>query len=71
MGESGASRDDDPRTQGMRQLTRVALEGRYGKPLGDDILTAVSEADERTLTDVVGHLTTDMLIDLRHRLGLK
>ena len=63
--------DGDARLTGMRDLARVALEGRYGKPLGNDILEAVDRADERTLTEVACHLTTDMLVDLRRRLGIE
>ena len=56
---------------GMRDLLHTALEGRYGKPLGEDIAEAVGRADEPTLQAVAAHLTTDMLVDLRRRLGLQ
>lgn len=63
--------DGDARLAGMRDLTLVALEGRYGKPLGNDIAEAVARADERALTEIAGHITTDMLVDLRRRLGIE
>ena len=64
------SGSDDPRLRGMRDQALVALEGRYGAPLGDDITAAIHGADEATLHDVVYNLTTDMLVDLRRRLGI-
>ncbi|HKV84422.1 MAG TPA: hypothetical protein VJN88_07690 [Ktedonobacterales bacterium] len=72
MQQSGAGHtsSDDPRLRGMRDLARVALEGRYGAPLGDDIIAAIDGADEATLHDVAYNLTSDMLIDLRRRLGI-
>jgi hypothetical protein len=61
----------DPRLRGMRDLARAALEGRYGAPLGDNILAAIDSADEATLHDVAYNLTTDRLVDLRRRLGIQ
>ena len=63
--------DGGARLAGMRDLTLVALEGRYGTPLDDDIAEAVVRADERTLTEIASHITTDMLVDLRRRLGIE
>jgi hypothetical protein len=65
------SHGDDPRLSGMRDLARVALEGRYGAPLGDDIIAAIDSADEAALHDVAYNLTTDRLVDLRRRLGIQ
>ncbi|MGH2487540.1 MAG: hypothetical protein ACRDHE_16180 [Ktedonobacterales bacterium] len=66
-----ASERDDPRLGGMRDLARVALQGRYGSPLDIAIVAALATADEATLNDILFHLTTDVLIDLRRRLGIE
>ncbi len=56
-------------TEGMRQMARVALEGRFA-PLGDDLLVALGAADEAALRDLMAHITTDTLAQTRARLGL-
>jgi len=42
-------------TQTMRDMARVALEGRFGA-LSDDMLAAIESADTATLTAVVSHV---------------
>ena len=54
--------------QGERRLAHVALEGRFG-PLSADLLAALQTANEATLLDVVAHLSTDTLEQIRARLG--
>jgi len=55
--------------QGERRLAHVALEGRFG-PLSADLLAALQTANEATLLDVVAHLSTDTLEQIRVRLRL-
>ena len=77
--ESGLA--DEWRAQGMAQgmaegeqrmargMARAAIEGRFGA-LSDDLATAVQAADEATLLDLVGHISTETLEQVRARLGL-
>ena len=53
----------------MRDMTCVALEGRFGA-LGDDMLAAIDSADAETLKAVVSHVCVDTLTQVRARLGL-
>jgi predicted transposase YdaD len=57
------------KAEGMRQMARVALEGRFA-PLTADVLAALQTADEATLRDVVAHVASDSLEQMRARLGL-
>jgi len=47
----------------------VALEGRFGS-LSEDVRTAVATTDETTLRELMAHLTTESLEQVRARLGL-
>lgn len=57
------------KTEGERELARVALEGRFGT-LSEDMLAAIATADQETCRDIVAHLTTDTREEARARLGL-
>ena len=73
--ESGLA--DEWRAQGMAQgeqratqeAARIALEGRFG-PLSDDLLAAIQQADTAPLLDLLAHITTETLEQVRARLGL-
>ena len=52
-----------------RRMARIALEGRFG-PLSDDLLAALQKADEATLRELVGHVSTETPEQVRARLGL-
>lgn len=55
--------------QGEVRMARRALEGRFGK-LPEDLLAALTAADEATLDAIVTHITTDSIEQVRARLGL-
>lgn len=56
--------------QSMAQhLAQRALEGRFGT-VPEDILAALSQADEAALEAIVLHITTDTIDQVRERLGL-
>ena len=57
------------REEGGRQMAQVALEGRFGT-LPADLLAALGKSDEGTLREVVAHIATDALEQVRARLGL-
>lgn len=57
------------KSEGERELARVALEGRFGA-LSEDVLAALAHADQETCRDIVAHLTTDTLNEARAQLGL-
>lgn len=61
---------DECRAEGGRRMAQVALEGRFG-PLGEDVLAALGQASEATLPEVVAHITTDPVEQVRARLGLR
>ncbi|MGH2516843.1 MAG: hypothetical protein ACRDHP_14410 [Ktedonobacterales bacterium] len=64
---------EEGREEGQRQMARgmaqVALEGRFG-PLNADVLAAVNAADEAVLRDIVAHIGTDSMEQVRKRLGV-
>lgn len=55
--------------EGRRQMTRTALEGRFGT-LDAGVIAALDHAQEETLRDIVGHVSTDTVAQTRARLGL-
>lgn len=55
--------------RGARRMAQIALQGRFGA-LSEDLLTALGHADEATLQDLVAHVVTDSLEQVRTRLGL-
>lgn len=57
------------RAEGARKLTRVSLEARFGL-LSEEVLQALSTADEATLIAIVTH-PTESLEEVCARLGLK
>lgn len=52
-----------------RRMALIALEGRFG-PLSDDLRAAIEAADEATLQEIVAHIATESLDQVRARLGL-
>lgn len=54
---------------GERVMVREALEGRFGT-VPDDVLDALQQADEATMRDVIRHLATETVSQVRERLGL-
>ncbi len=56
------------RAEGARRIAILALESRFGV-LSDNMRTAINQADETTLEDVVIH-SADTLEQTRARLGL-
>lgn len=58
----------DERNQQARKMARAALAGRFGS-LSEEVLQAISAADEATLTEVVAH-PGESLEQVRQRLGL-
>ncbi len=61
---------EEDEARGMRRMTQVALEGRFG-PLSEDLLAALGAADQAALEAIAAHLTTDDLAEVRARLGLE
>ncbi|HEX6800728.1 MAG TPA: hypothetical protein VF116_23650 [Ktedonobacterales bacterium] len=59
--------------EGERQMARrmalLALEGRFG-PLSDELRAAIDAADEAALQEIVAHIATESLDQVRARLGL-
>lgn len=55
--------------EGRRQMALAAIEGRFG-PLSDDLRAAITSADVATLQDIVAHISTLSLEEVRARLGL-
>ncbi|MGH2390219.1 MAG: hypothetical protein ACRDIE_18625 [Chloroflexota bacterium] len=53
----------------MQEATRIAIQGRYGE-LAEELDAALHRADKATLSDILGHLTTDTPEQLRARLGM-
>lgn len=60
---------EEGRVEATRQLSRMALEERFGA-LSADMLTALETVDEATLQAVVVHLANESLPQVRQRLGL-
>ena len=56
--------------EGERRMARVALQGRFGA-LPEDVLAALQRAHEATLQELVAHITTETLEQVRERLGLR
>ena len=56
--------------EGMRKMTQIALEGRFGT-LSGDLLAALEAASPETLEDIAAHISTDTLEQIRARLGLE
>lgn len=52
-----------------RRMARSALEGRFG-PLSDDLLAAISTADEVALQEIVAHVAAETVEQVRERLGI-
>ncbi len=67
MRESGLA--DEWIAEGERRMVKAVLEGRFG-PLSADLLAAIQAADEATLLDLVAHVSTETLEQVRARLGL-
>jgi predicted transposase YdaD len=57
------------KAEGLREATRLGLENRFG-PLNTEMQTALSQADEAALKDILAHIATGSLEQLRARLGL-
>lgn len=57
------------RTLVARDWARAAMEEHFG-PLDEDVIEALRDADEATCRDIVLHIATDTLDDVRARLGL-
>lgn len=59
--------------EGERQMARrmalIALEGRFG-PVSDELRAAIDAADAATLQEIVAHIATESLDQVRARLGL-
>jgi hypothetical protein len=64
--QRGEQRGEQSMAQRMAQR---ALEGRFGTA-PEDILAALPQAEEATLEAIVLHITTDLLEQVRERLGL-
>lgn len=56
--------------QATRTLTQLALEGRFGAPLSDDLVAALQAADVAPLREIIHDIATETLADARARLGL-
>lgn len=73
--ESGIIQEfiEQGRTEGEREMALVALEGRFG-PLSEDVRAAVATANEAAneaaLRELMAHLTTASLEQVRARLNL-
>lgn len=73
--ESGIIQEfiEQGRTEGEREMALVALEGRFG-PLSEDVratvATANEAANEAALRELMAHLTTASLEQVRARLNL-
>jgi predicted transposase YdaD len=61
--------EEKGKQEGARLMAQVALEGQFG-PLGEELAAAVQRADVPTLQDMVAHLPTESLEQVRARLGL-
>ena len=57
------------RAEGVRQAARTALQGRWGE-LPAELEAALTTASLATLNEVLAHIATDTLEQLRARLGL-
>jgi hypothetical protein len=57
------------REEGQRQMARLVLEGRFGS-LTADLLAALNTADTSILKELVAHVSTDSLEQVRQRLGI-
>jgi len=57
------------KAEGLREAARLGLENRFG-PLSTEVQTALGQADEATLKDILAHIATESLEQLRTRLGL-
>jgi hypothetical protein len=55
--------------EGARRMAVAALEGRFG-PLSEDLHAAVRSADVTMLQDIVAHISSLTLEQVRARLGL-
>lgn len=55
------------RAEGLREAVRLALEGRFGA-LDADLLAALNAADEARLREVIAHVASDTLGQVRERL---
>lgn len=53
-----------------RTHARIALEGRFGAPLDEQILAALDNAEEDVCEAILAHVSTDTLDDVRARLGI-
>jgi predicted transposase YdaD len=64
---------EEGREEGQREMAgrmaQLALEGRFGT-LSEDLLAAVRMADEAVLREIVAHIGTDSLQQVRQRLGM-
>ena len=69
--ESGIIQEfiEQGRTEGEREMALVALEGRFG-PLSENVRAAVAAANEAALRELMAHLTTASLEQVRARLNL-
>lgn len=52
-----------------REAARIAIEGRFGS-LSEDLLAAIQQADAAPLLDLLAHISTETLEQVRARLGL-
>lgn len=55
--------------EGERRMAQAALEGRFG-PLSQEMQASVNAADELVLQEIVAHVATETLEQVRGRLGL-
>lgn len=55
--------------RGERRMAQTVLEARFGA-LSDDLVAALSAANEATLRALAAHIGTDSLADIRALLGL-
>lgn len=68
--EEGERRGEQRGEQRMaRRMALLALEGRFG-PLSDELRAAINAADEATLQEIVAHIATESLDQVRARLSL-
>jgi len=58
------------RQEGLREMARLALQGRFGS-LPDDVAAAILHADEETLRSLVVHASTESWEEVRSRLDLR
>ncbi len=69
-----AKKEAEGRAEGEREMahrmTKHALESKFGA-LGADLLAALETASPETLEDIVAHISTDALEQVRARLGLQ